>query len=303
LNYWTIDSNESGKPNQHKGQGVFSTVREAKSSGSLFADNASEKREFGTVVPPCGCERLSVWSQSLRKRIFDCACVLLSLPLWLPLLIVVGLAVRMTSRGPVLFIQRRVGRFGMTFPIVKFRTMEHHDTEQARNAVTTADNQRFTSVGPFLRRWKLDELPQLFNVLAGHMSLVGPRPKLPEHCNEMPRFACRPGITGAATVAFAREEEFLADVPKQVLDSYYHAVVLPAKLQLDVEYTAQATFASDFRLIISSILRRWDNSIWKTIAYRNKATLRKTVRSSSESSLAPDFVYPSVRPEPSNFSR
>jgi lipopolysaccharide/colanic/teichoic acid biosynthesis glycosyltransferase len=303
LNYWTVDSNEVGKHNLHTGPSVFAAVRDEKHPVPLHAEDVSLKRPVSTTSFTMNDERLSAWSQSAAKRIFDCGCVLISLPVLLPVLLVVGTAVRLTSRGPVLFIQRRVGRFGKTFPILKFRTMAHHNTQRAKNAVTTADNQRFTLVGPFLRRWKIDELPQLFNVLLGDMSLVGPRPKLPEHCDEMPRFACRPGITGAATVAFAREEKFLADVPKEMLNTYYHSVVLPAKLQLDIDYMAQATFASDFNLLLSSVLRRWDNSIWKTISYGNKTALRKDVKSSKEPVKSPEFVYQTIRPEPSNFAR
>lgn len=201
---------------------------------------------------------LSPWSRSKAKRIFDCACVLLVLPLLLPFMLVISLAVRMTSDGPALFRQKRVGLHGHAFTILKFRTMQLATTE-AHHAITTAGNQRFTPVGPFLRRWKLDELPQLLNVLWGDMSLVGPRPKMPEHV--ISELSCRPGITGAATIAFAREEAVLDRVPRHHLDAYYHAVVLPAKRRLDAEYMASATFFSDLRVIVNSVLRRWDNSM------------------------------------------
>ena len=125
-------------------------------------------------------KRLSPWSRSTLKRFFDCACVLLALPVLVPLLLTIGAAVRVTSLGPVLFRQKRVGRHGQPFTILKFRTMIHV-ADRPHHPITTSDNQQFTPVGPFLRRWKLDELPQLANVLLGHMSLVGPRPKLPEH--------------------------------------------------------------------------------------------------------------------------
>lgn len=210
---------------------------------------------------------MSRWTQSLSKRLFDCGCVLLCLPLLLPVLFFVTLAVRFTSHGPVLFLQRRVGRFGITFTIFKFRTMAHHHAQHAHHTVTTEENQRFTPIGPFLRRTKLDELPQLFNVLLGQMSLVGPRPKLPEHCGAMPHLDCRPGVTGAATVAFAHEEKFLATVPAKMLEDYYHGVILPTKLQLDIHYMSEATFASDLRLLWISVLRRWDDSIWQSISY------------------------------------
>jgi len=129
------------------------------------------------------------------------------LPLLIPILLILAIAVWATSEGPVFFLQKRVGRDGCTFTILKFRTIVH-DSRARYHAVTTAENQPFTPIGPFLRRWKLDELPQVFNVLMGHMSLVGPRPKMPEHVTK--DLCCRPGITGAATIAFACEEAVLA---------------------------------------------------------------------------------------------
>jgi len=200
---------------------------------------------------------LSPWSRSAAKRIFDCACVLLSLPVLVPIMLVIGGAVRFTSTGPVFFLQERVGRYGRTFTILKFRTMIHV-ADAAHHPITTSDNQQFTRVGPFLRRWKLDELPQLLNVLLGHMSLVGPRPKMPEHALfDLP---CRPGITGMATTVFACEERILNCVAKDQLDAYFRSVVLPAKHRLDAEYMAHATLFSDLRLLMNSVLRRWDTA-------------------------------------------
>jgi lipopolysaccharide/colanic/teichoic acid biosynthesis glycosyltransferase len=171
------------------------------------------------------------------------------------MLLVIAAAVRLTSRGPILFMQKRVGHHGRTFAILKFRSMIHV-AENAHHPITTSGNQRFTPIGPFLRCWKLDELPQIANVLAGHMSLVGPRPKLPEHVRfDLP---CRPGITGLATIAFACEETLLVHLPKDRLDAFYHDVVLPAKRKLDADYMARATFLSDIRLLVCTVLRRWN---------------------------------------------
>ena len=206
--------------------------------------------------------RVSAWSRSGAKRFFDCACIVPVMPLLIPLFLLIGLAVRLTSAGPVLFMQRRMGCKGREFIIVKFRTLEHGE-DQSHHAVTTADNQRFTPIGPFLRRWKLDELPQLWNVLKGDMSLVGARPKLPEH--QIGELQCRPGITGAATIAFAREENFLARLPKHDLNDYYLEKILPAKHQIDVEYMARATFFSDFKLLVDTVLRRWDTSVMENL--------------------------------------
>lgn len=224
-------------------------------------------KEFGwasqglDVAGVSGCEaaaRLSPWSRSTAKRVFDCACVVLTTPIVAPLVLFIAAAVRITSRGPVFFLQERMGRHGEPFTIIKFRTMAHV-SDKSHHPITTSDNQRFTLIGRFLRRWKLDELPQLANVLLGHMSLVGPRPKMREHV--IFDLQCRPGITGMATSVFACEESVLARLPKNYLDAYYHAVVLPAKRQLDAEYMAQATFLSDLRLLVNSVLRRFDTSV------------------------------------------
>jgi len=205
---------------------------------------------------------LSPWTRSRSKRLFDCVCVLSMMPLLIPILLTVALAVRLTSRGPVLFMQKRMGRNGRSFTIVKFRTMLH-TADGVHRPVTTSGNQLFTPVGPFLRRSKLDELPQLFNVLAGQMSLVGPRPKLPEH--EISNLPCRTGITGAATLAFAREEAVLAGVPTHRLEAFYHSVILPAKCRLDADYMMHATFFSDLNLILDSVFRRWSSSIMEEL--------------------------------------
>jgi lipopolysaccharide/colanic/teichoic acid biosynthesis glycosyltransferase len=226
-------------------------------------------------------KQASPWTQSFGKRIFDCISVLLSLPLLIPLFLVIALALRLTSRGPVLFLQKRMGRHGQPFTILKFRTMTHLKGT-AHQAVTTANNQRFTLVGPFLRRWKLDELPQLLNVLLGDMSLVGARPKLPQH--QVAELASRPGITGAATIAFAREELFLTAVSEEQLDDYYRNVVLPAKYEMDAAYMAQATFFTDLKLIVNSVLRRWDPSavagLLKTRAWKAEDGMRRSRASS-----------------------
>jgi lipopolysaccharide/colanic/teichoic acid biosynthesis glycosyltransferase len=133
-----------------------------------------------------------------------------------------------------------------------------HSTGIERQLVTTESDQRFTPIGLLLRRWKLDELPQLMNVLWGDMSIVGPRPKVREH--RISILPCRPGITGAATITFADEETLLARVSKHHLDLWYQSVVLPAKSRLDSEYMERATFLSDLKLIVRSVLRRWDSS-------------------------------------------
>ena len=234
-------------------------------------------------------DRVSRWSLSSLKRLFDIGCVALALPFLLPLFLIIGLAVRLTSKGPVLFRQKRTGMSRRNFTILKFRTMEILE-EGARSKVTTAGNQPFTPIGPFLRRWKLDELPQLFNVLIGNMSLVGPRPKLPEH--QLAELRCRPGITGAATITFAREEHILAQLPHQNLDNFYHSIILPAKLRIDREYMTRATFLSDLELIVNTVLRRWDgDTIRKVLEIDARKKPENTAKGKTP---APVAVSPNV---------
>jgi len=229
-----------------------------------------------------GGKDLSAWSRSPAKRFFDCICVLFSLPLTIPLTLAVAAAVRLTSRGPVLFMQKRMGRDGGMFTILKFRSMVHV-ADKTHHAITTSRTECFTPIGPFLRRWKLDELPQLLNVLLGHMSLIGPRPKLREHAPL--HLSCRPGITGMATIVFACEEEILSRVAKDQLDAFFHSVVLPAKRRLDAGYMARATFLSDLRLLISSVLRRWDRTALEAFFLEAAATGGFEIVASGESDL------------------
>jgi lipopolysaccharide/colanic/teichoic acid biosynthesis glycosyltransferase len=235
------------------------------SPGPLQSDAAQEC----VLVPACRTEiaidqdgsghlrPLSRWSASISKRLFDLTSISIALPLIVPIFVIVGAAVRLTSRGPVLFRQQRVGRNGRLFTILKFRTMPVLRVTAERPAIASSENQLFTPVGPFLRCWKLDELPQLINIICGDMSLVGPRPKLPKH--QQVYFCCRPGLTGGATIVFAREEVSFSNLPGCHLENYYHSVVLPAKQQLDDDYMARATFTSDLKLIFKSVFRRWDD--------------------------------------------
>jgi lipopolysaccharide/colanic/teichoic acid biosynthesis glycosyltransferase len=216
------------------------------------------------------------------------------MPVILPLFLAVGLAVRLTSSGPVLFLQRRVGRSGRDFTIMKFRTMIHC-SDKAHQPVTTSGNQRFTPVGPFLRRWKLDELPQLFNVLTGHMSLVGPRPKMPEHA--LSNIPCRAGITGAATVAFASEQAILDRVPQHQLESFFYSVILPAKHQIDADYMANATFLSDLKIIVDSVLRRWDGTIMESLLDKWMFEQRNSISFPSRNDSDQPFVHAAKVPQ------
>jgi lipopolysaccharide/colanic/teichoic acid biosynthesis glycosyltransferase len=187
----------------------------------------------------------SPWVLSLTRRCLDCAVALVALIALAPLLLLAAVLVRFGSRGPVLFRQRRMGRNGREFTLYKFRSMT--ESVGGGASITVAGDVRITPAGALLRRFKLDEIPQFWNVLRGDMGLVGPRPKLPRH--EGLHLNCRPGITGVATLAFRREEEFLAGIPAHEIEAFYELFIKPAKAKMDLEYMRTATFSSDLRLL------------------------------------------------------
>ncbi len=187
------------------------------------------------------------------KRAFDLACVVPALILLSPVMLVVAILVWLTSEGPVLFRQQRVGLHRRTFTIYKFRTM-YHNLACVGPCVTKTGDARLTPLGNFLRKYKIDEFPQLFNVLRGDMSLVGPRPKLPHL--EPTELRCRPGVTGAATLAFCREADILMHFSSNQVEDFYIRVIAPAKIELDHDYQQRANFVSDFRLIIDTVFQR-----------------------------------------------
>jgi lipopolysaccharide/colanic/teichoic acid biosynthesis glycosyltransferase len=126
------------------------------------------------------------------------------------------------------------------------------DSEGMGPEHTAIGDPRITPIGHFLRRFKLDELPQLYNVLKGDMSLVGPRPKLPDH--ELTAMTCRPGVTGAATLAFRNEQHLLCRVPAGHLATYYREHIIPLKMHLDTDYMRAATLASDLHVLFVTVL-------------------------------------------------
>ncbi len=196
--------------------------------------------------------KFSPWCASVWKRVFDVACVAPALVLISPILGIIAITVRLTSPGPVIFRQGRVGQHRKIFTIYKFRTMVEN-SQITGPSHTAKGDPRITPIGNWLRRFKLDELPQLYNVLRGDMSLVGPRPKLPDH--EHTPMTCRPGVTGAATLAFCDEQHILSEVPSERLEAFYKEYVVPIKIQLDMEYMQKATLATDLRMLIATVIR------------------------------------------------
>ncbi len=193
-----------------------------------------------------------LWVHTFRKRAFDLSVAVPALLCSLPVLGAVAILIKTTSSGPAFFRQKRVGKNQKLFTIYKFRTM-HQFAEQEGPSVTRRGDPRVTRVGSMLRRLKLDELPQLYNVVLGEMSLVGPRPKLEQH--EQMQMHCRPGITGAATVVFSHEDEMLARIPEEFIEHYTTSFLNPLKATLDQQYADEGTFSSDLSILFRTLLK------------------------------------------------
>ena len=196
----------------------------------------------------------------MAKRMFDAIAAALGLLLLAPVLLAVAIAVRLDSPGPVFFRQERVGRGGRTFRIHKFRTM-HVDAPSRGPAITVGVDPRITRVGHFLRGHRLDELPQLIDVLWGDMSLVGPRPEVPRYVEHYPAemrakvLSVRPGITDPASLEHLDEATLLASASDP--EREYVQVILPRKLALQADYAARATLASDLKVIARTLRAVW----------------------------------------------
>jgi lipopolysaccharide/colanic/teichoic acid biosynthesis glycosyltransferase len=188
-------------------------------------------------------------------RLLDIVASLLGLLLLSPLFLVVAILVKLSSPGPVLYRGQRVGKDGRRFRLYKFRTMVVN-ADQAGPGITTAGDHRITRVGRWLRHTKLDELPQLFNVLLGDMSLVGPRPEDPRYLRhytpEQRRLlSVRPGITSPASLHYRHEEHLLAGPD---WERTYVEQVLPAKLAIELAYLPRRTLRSDVAVIWRTLL-------------------------------------------------
>lgn len=172
------------------------------------------------------------------------------------LLLVVAICIRVKMPGPVFFRQRRVGLGGRLFTMVKFRTMT---LNHGGSSVSVAGESRITPLGARLRRWKLDELPELWNVLVGDMSFVGPRPDVPGYADALTGeqrdiLLLRPGITGPASLKYRNEEELLAQVPDP--QRYNDEVIFPDKVRLNLLYLHDHTLLLDLKMILATALGR-----------------------------------------------
>lgn len=199
------------------------------------------------------------------KRLFDLVAAGGVLLLVWPLFLLLAMMIKLDDGGPVFFRQSRIGRHGVPFRIWKLRTMRV-DAERQGGTLTVGKDPRVTRVGCWLRRTKLDELPQLINVLLGEMSLVGPRPEVARHVAQYPYDAeerkvldLMPGITGAASIAFRNEGDLLAEAPDP--EVFYAERIMAEKIQLNLVYAARASLRGDVTLIIRTIsVWLWPNS-------------------------------------------
>lgn len=192
----------------------------------------------------------------LVKRCFDIILSIIGLVVLFPALLIIAILTLFDSKTPVFFLQSRVGYHNKDFKIFKFRTMEKGS--ENKGLLTLGDNDpRVTKIGYFLRKYKLDELPQLANVLIGDMSFVGPRPEVRKYVDMFPKeysiiLSTKPGITDLASVAFRNEAELLKHAVNA--EEYYTQVILPKKLNLHKKYIANRNLIFDIKIILKTFL-------------------------------------------------
>jgi len=193
------------------------------------------------------------------KRFLDFVVSFLGLIILIPMIILISALIIITSGTPIFFIQKRVGKNGSLYKMKKFRTMVNGANQLTGGSITIKNDLRITSIGRFLRKWKLDELPTLWNVLIGDMSLVGPRPDVPgyaDNLNGVDRriLELRPGITGPATLKYANEEQLLENVEDPI--KYNDEVIFPDKVKINLKYMDKWSFWLDIKIIVKTIFRR-----------------------------------------------
>jgi len=222
-------------------------------------ENTGAKSESTSGSAP---ERPSFYLRA-GKRGLDAAVSLTGLILLSPVIFAVAIAVKLTSHGPAFYRQFRVGQFGRSFRIVKFRSMVEN-ADRRGPSVTAFGDSRITGFGRWMRKTKIDEIPQFFNVLAGDMSLVGPRPEVPVYTAAYTQsqrlvFLQKPGITGPAASAYVCEEEILAGHTEA--GKFYVAEILPKKLELDLLYCEDIRFGSDVEMIFETFAKVVERSV------------------------------------------
>ena len=193
------------------------------------------------------------------KRTFDLIISIITLTILLPVFIVIAIVIKSESAGPVFFRQARVGRNNRDFHIFKFRTMMTGSDRSGLLTIGSRD-KRITGVGSILRKYKLDELPQLLNVIRGDMSIVGPRPEVRKYVNlytteQLDVLKVRPGITDYASIQFSDENDLLASASDP--EEEYIKVILPAKLLLNLKYIRKRSFLNDLKIIMTTVRKVW----------------------------------------------
>lgn len=192
------------------------------------------------------------------KRMFDFIMALVGLIVLLPVIIVVSIAIKITSPGPILFSQRRLTKGAKEFDIYKFRSMSSNEAREKGAVQIKGNSNEITPLGKFMRKTKIDEIPQLWNILKGDMSFIGPRPELPRrlhHYDERQKgiFKVRSGISSPASIVFSDEEYLMNQVKNP--EEFYIKEIMPYKIELNLYYVKKQSFLGDIWLIIATILK------------------------------------------------
>lgn len=193
----------------------------------------------------------------MAKRLFDIVSSGIGLLCLAPVFVVMAIWIKLDSRGPVFYRQTRVGRYGHDFRIFKFRSMRV-GSDKGRQITVGERDPRITRSGYFIRRYKIDELPQLINVFLGDMSIVGPRPEVRKYVDlyseeQRKVFQVRPGITDLASIKYRNENELLSQVDDP--DTYYIDVIMPDKLAINLEYIRHQSFMGDIKIIFNTLFK------------------------------------------------
>lgn len=194
------------------------------------------------------------------KRFFDFSAALLGLIILSPFLLLLCIIIRISTPGPCIFKQIRAGRYGKPFTIFKYRTMV---LEHGGNTISVRGEERITPIGAILRKYKIDELPELWNVIRGDMSFVGPRPDMPEYIEklvgeERKILELRPGITGTASLKYSNEEELLASMPDP--RKFNDEVIWPDKKRINLDYYYKRNFLGDIGIILRTVFGKKGSS-------------------------------------------
>ena len=190
------------------------------------------------------------------KRIFDFTVAFIGLFLLIPIILLIAVIVKLSSKGPIFFIQSRVGYNARLFKIIKFRSMLV--VQESESTISVKGDVRVTKVGIVLRKYKLDEIPSLWNVLVGDMSFVGPRPDVPGYADQLVGenrkiLKLRPGITGPATLKYSNEEDLLAKQNNP--EKYNNEIIYPEKVRINLDYYKNHNLWIDIKIIFATIFR------------------------------------------------